>query len=51
MTDDLSEVNPLISLTTADTIWQCQTLAACYELAQSVLSVGIHFEEWDSRSG
>ena len=30
-------VNPL---TTDDTFWDCQTLATCYQLAQSVLKIG-----------
>ena len=30
-------VNPL---TTDDTIWCCQILAACYQLAQSILKIG-----------
>ena len=31
------QVNPL---TTNDAIWHCLTLAACYQLAQSVLKIG-----------
>ena len=30
-------INPL---TTDDAFWRCQILAACYQLAQSVLKVG-----------
>ena len=33
----VDEINPL---TTDDTIWPRLTLAACYQLAQSVLKIG-----------
>ena len=32
--------NPLNPLTTDDAFWRCLTLAACYQLAQSVLKIG-----------
>ena len=42
----MQHVNPL---TTDGTVWRHQTLAACYQLAQSVLKIGFALARWDRR--